>query len=134
MGYKNNRFLVFFVLSILLYLIQWDIFSSLGVFLFAIFLYRFFYNSSKQLAFKEWVLLLYALNYLLAPAISMHLEEEKVAYQIKLNAEQYYTLMIPGFFCFYLGLNSFKTNLFNTDLDSVKIYALLNEKILKNIL
>ena len=133
MGYKNNRFLVFFVLSILLYLIQWDIFSSLGVFLFAIFLYRFFYNSSKQLAFKEWVLLLYALNYLLAPAISMHLEEEKVAYQIKLNAEQYYTLMIPGFFCFYLGLNSFKTNLFNTDLDSVKIYALLNEKILKQL-
>jgi hypothetical protein len=134
MGFKNNRFVVFFVLSILLYLLQWDIFSSLGVFLFAIFLYRFFYNSSKQLAFKEWVLLLYALNYLLAPAISFHLEQDKITYQMKLNAEQYYTLVVPGFFCFYWGMNSIKTNLFAINFDIVKIYALVNEKILKQLL
>jgi membrane protein implicated in regulation of membrane protease activity len=116
-----------------LYFLSWDIYSSAGIFIFILILFKFFQNTNLQIAFKEWVLLLYALNYLLAPAISLHLEQEKVAYQIKLNAEQYYTLMIPGFLCFYWGMNSIKTNVFNTDFNLIKIYSLLNEKILKQL-
>ena len=121
------------VIIFLLYLLSWDIYSSAGIFIFILVLINFFQNTNSQIAFKEWVLLLYALNYLLAPAISLHLEQEKVAYQIKLNAEKYYTLMIPGFLFFYWGMNSIKTNVFKTDFDLVKIYALLNEKILKQL-
>jgi hypothetical protein len=52
---------------------------------------------------------------------------------MKLNAEEYYTLMIPGFFCFYWGMNSIKTNLFITDFNIIKIYSFLNENILKQL-
>ena len=97
------------VILFLLFLLSWDIYSSAGIFIFILVLINFFQNTNSQIAFKEWVLLLYALNYLLAPAISLHIEQEKVAYQIKLNAEQYYTLVVPGFLCFYWGMNSIKT-------------------------
>ena len=105
---------VIVVILFLLYLLSWDIYSSAGIFIFILVLINFFQNTNSQIAFKEWALLLYALNYLLAPAISLHLEQEKVAYQIKLNAEKYYTLMIPGFLFFYWGMNSIKTNVFKT--------------------
>ena len=93
----------------------------------------FFQNTNSQIAFKEWALLLYALNYLLAPAISLHLEQGKATYQMKLSAEQYYTLIIPGFLCFYLGLNSIKSNIFKIDFSLIKIYAKLNKKVLKQL-
>jgi len=121
------------VVFFLLYLLSWDIYSSTGIFIFIIILINFFQKTNSHIAFKEWTLLLYALNYLLSPAISLHLEQDKITYLMKLNAEQYYTLMIPGFFCFYWGINSIKTNLFITDFNIVKIYSFLNEKILKQL-
>lgn len=127
------RYFFFLTVLFIIYLIGWDVYSSIGIIISLFLFIRLFENSNDQIAFKDWVLALYAVNYLLAPAISFHLEQDKVAYQIKLSAEQYYTLMIPGFFCFYWGMNIFKTKLFQTDFDVVKIYALLNEKILKQL-
>ncbi len=118
---------------LLLYILRWDVYSSLGIIISLFLFIRLFENSNHQLAFKEWVMALYAINYLFAPAISFHLEQDKVAYQIKLTAQEYYTLMIPGFFFFYWGMNIVKTKLFQTDFDVVKIYALINEKILKQL-
>ena len=127
------RYLFSLTVLFIIYLIGWDIYSSLGIIISLFLFIRLFENSNHQLAFKEWVMALYAINYLLAPAISFHLEQDKVAYQIKLTAQEYYTLMIPGFFCFYWGMNIFKTKLFQTDFDVVKVYALINEKILKQL-
>jgi hypothetical protein len=127
------RYFFFLTVLFIIYLIGWDIYSSLGIIISLFLFIQLFENSNGQIAFKDWVLALYAVNYLLAPAISLHLDQEKVAYKIKLSAEQYYTLMIPGFFCFYWGMNLFKTKLFKTDFDVVKIYAILNEKILKQL-
>jgi hypothetical protein len=113
---------------------NWDIYSSLAVSLFFFYLYNLFFVSSKLIAFREWTLVLYALNYLLAPALILHIDQDKVNYKIKLDAEQYYTLILPGFLMFNLGIIFFKTRLFYTDFDLVKIYAILNEKILKQLL
>jgi len=121
------------VILFLLFLLSWDIYSSSGIFIFILVLINFFKKTNSHIAFKEWTLLLYALNYLLSPAISLHLEQDKITYLMKLNAEQYYTLMIPGFFCFYWGMNSIKTNLFITNFNIIKIYSFLNEKILKQL-
>ncbi len=123
----------YLIISFFLYLLNLEIFESIAVLLFFKLLIDFFQNSNKLIAFKEWTLILYALNYLLAPAISFHLEQEKLAYQIKLNTQQYYTLMIPGFLCFYLGFNTIKTEIFKKNFELVKIYSLLNEKILKQL-
>jgi hypothetical protein len=121
------------VILFLLFLLSWDIYSSAGIFIFMLVLINFFQKTNSHIAFKEWTLLLYALNYLLSPAISLHLEQDKITYFMKLNAEEYYTLMIPGFFCFYWGMNSIKTNLFITDFNIIKIYSFLNENILKQL-
>ena len=127
------RYLFSLTVLFIIYLIGWDIYSSLGIIISLFLFIRLFENSNHLLSFKEWVLALYAINYLLAPAISFHLDQDKIAYQIKLTAQEYYTLMIPGFFCFYWGMNIVKTKLFQTDFDVVKIYALINEKILKQL-
>jgi len=134
--YNKSKFFLFLCLIVLIvfYYFKWDIYSSLAVSLFFFYLYNLFVVSSKSIAFKEWTLVLYALNYLLAPALILHIDQDKVNYKIKLDAEQYYALILPGFLMFNLGINFFKTRLFYTDFDLVKIYAILNEKILKQLL
>jgi hypothetical protein len=125
---------LFFLILVLFFYLDWDIYSSLSVSIFFFYLHNLFIASSKLIAFKEWTLVLYALNYLLAPALILHIDQDKVNYKIKLSAEQYYTLILPGFLMFNLGIIFFKTRLFNTDFNLVKIYAILNEKILKQLL
>jgi hypothetical protein len=134
--YKKSKLFFFLCILVLIvfYYFKWDIYSSLAVSIFFFYLYNLLIISSKLIAFKEWTLVLYALNYLLAPALILHIDQNKVNYKIKLNAEQYYTLILPGFLMFNLGINFFKTRLFYTDFDLVKIYAILNEKILKQLL
>jgi len=133
-----SKFKIYIFLSIIIavvyYFFNWDIYSCLGVSVFFYYLYNLFIKSSYQIAFKEWTLVLYALNYLLAPAIILHIDQEKVNYKIKLDAESYYLLIFPGILMFHLGMNFFKSRLFYTDFNLVKIYALLNEKILKQLL
>jgi hypothetical protein len=134
--YNKSKIFLFLCLIVLVvfYYFKWDIYSSIAVSLFFFYLYNLFVVSSKSIAFKEWTLVLYALNYLLAPALILHIDQEKVNYKIKLDAENYFLLIFPGVLMFNLGINFFKTRLFNTDFNLVKIYAQLNEKILKQLL
>ena len=130
----NIYIFILFIIAVVYYFFNWDIYSCLGVSVFFYYLYNLFIKSSYQIAFKEWTLVLYALNYLLAPAIIFHIDQEKVNYKIKLDAETYYLLIFPGILMFHVGMNFFKTRLFYTDFNLVKIYAILNEKILKQLL
>ena len=130
----NIYIFILFIIAVVYYFFNWDIYSCLGVSVFFYYLYNLFIKSSYQVAFKEWTLVLYALNYLLAPAIILHIDQEKVNYKIKLDAESYCLLIFPGILMYHLGMNFFKSRLFYTDFNLVKIYASLNEKILKQLL
>ena len=120
-----SKFKIYIFLSIIIavvyYFFNWDFYSCLGVSVFFYYLYSLFIKSSYQIAFKEWTLVLYALNYLLAPALILHIDQDKVNYKIKLDAESYYLLIFPGILMFHLGMNFFKTRLFYTDFNTFRV-------------
>jgi hypothetical protein len=123
----------FFYLFILFYLITEEVYFTFSIAIFISLFIRAIKISNNEFVFKEVVLLLYTLNYLLSPSISLLLGEKITAYNLKLTEYDYFTLAIPGFIFLYLGINCIKTNLFRPNFNKVKISSILNEKLLKNI-
>jgi hypothetical protein len=121
----------FFLLFFLLFIISNDLYLSISFSLFINLLIRFINISTYNLAFREFVLLLYALNYLVSPSISFLLGERVTAYTLKLSPEIYFNLAIPGFILFYAGLFIIKTQIFNPNFSSINISTIINENLLK---
>jgi hypothetical protein len=121
------------VLFFFLFTVTSEIYLSFSVSLFTYILLRFITISNNCLAFREFVLLLYALNYLVSPGISFLLGQRITAYSLKLSPEAYFNLAIPGFLLFYLALYSIKTNLFIPNFSSINISTIINEKLLKKV-
>lgn len=90
-------------------------------------------NSSQKFVFREWALLLYAINYLVAPAITYNLSEDQVQYGMKVLSDQYYTLALPGFIFLSIGMYILPTKIFRISTKEVNSGALLNKKFLINI-
>ncbi len=118
---------------ILSYIFTLEFYFSFSLSVFVSILIRFLTISNNNFAFREFTLLLYALNYLLSPSISFLLGERITAYNLKLSPEAYFNLSIPGFILFYLGLFSMKTNLFNPNFSSINISTIINEELLKKV-
>jgi len=123
----------YILLFFLLFIISNDFYFSFSFSLLISIFIRFINSSNNILAFREFVLILYSLNYLVSPSISFLLGEKVTAYNLKLSPEVYFNLAIPGFIFFYLGLFSIKTNLFSPDLTSINISTIINEKLLKKV-
>lgn len=123
----------FFSLFLFFYLITDEIYFTFSFAIFISLLIRAITISNNEFVFKEVVLLLYTLNYLLSPSISLLLGEKITQYNLKLTEYNYFTLAIPGFIFLYIGINCIKTNLFRPDFDKVKVSSILNEKLLKKI-
>lgn len=123
----------YFLLFILSFIITNDLYFSFSLSLFLSIFLRFILISNTTFAFREFVLLLYALNYLVSPSISFLLGEKVTVYNLKLSPDAYFNLAIPGFILFYAGIFSFKTNLFNPNFSSINISTIINEKLLKKV-
>jgi hypothetical protein len=124
---------VFISLLILLActLLELDFYASLGFSAAGFFAAELFFNMSTVFAFREFFVLLYAVNYLFSPAVSYSLGQELFFYRMKIGAEQYFLIILPAFICLYIGLRFFKTNIFQTDFSMVRLKALINEQVLK---
>ncbi len=122
-----------FLLFFLLIIVSQDLYISFSLALFIVILIRFFTISNNGLVFREFVLLLYVINYLLSPSISFLLGEKITAYNLKLSPQAYFNLAIPGIVFFYLGLFSINTNLFSPNFSAVNIAAIINEELLKKV-
>ncbi len=81
---------------------------------------RIILESTRVFVFREWALMLYALNYLLAPTITYQLDQALLAYPMKIAAADYYEIAIPGFLCFYAGMHLLRTRIFTPRLEQVK--------------
>jgi hypothetical protein len=123
----------FFILFLFFYFINLELYFSFSLTIFLFILTRFLIISNTSFAFREFVLLLYALNYLVSPSISFLLGERVIAYNLKLTPEAYFNLAIPGFFLFFAGLFIIKTSLFSPKIISINIYTIINENLLKKI-
>jgi len=123
----------FFTLFIFSFLITNEFYFSFSLSFFLVIFIRFIFISNYTFAFREFTLLLYALNYLLSPSISFLLGDKITAYNLKISPEAYFNLAIPGFVLFYVGLFSIKTNLFSPDFSFINISTIINEKVLKKL-
>lgn len=123
----------FILLYLITFIVTSELYFSFSLSLFFAILIRLITISNNSFVFREFVLLLYALNYLLSPSISFLLGEKVVVYALKLSPEAYFILAIPGFLLFYVGIFSLKTNIFRPNFSSINISTIINEKLLKKV-
>ncbi len=86
--------------------------------------------SNKILAFREWTMLLYALNYLIAPLITYNISEDKITYPMKIHEDHYFNLAVPGFLFFAIGLYAIPNKLFSPNFFQLNKVSLLNKSYL----
>lgn len=89
--------------------------------------------SNQKFVFREWALLLYAINYLVAPAITYNLPEDKILYGMKVVSDQYYTLALPGFIFLSFGMYILPTKVFTINTKKVDQSATVNQSFLFQI-
>ncbi len=87
---------------------------------------RILLGSTQTFVFREWSLLLYAVNYLLSPAITYKIESEKISYAMKISSDSYFSLAIPGFLFFCLGMFIIPTKIFKPDFNKIAKATILN--------
>ncbi len=87
--------------------------------------------SNSVFSFREWVLFLYAWNYLFAPVVTYEIYENEVLYPMKLNSDEYFSLIIPGYLLFYIGLYFWRTKIFKPSFSQIREYSVPNESMLK---
>jgi hypothetical protein len=78
------------------------------------------------------VLFLYAWNYLFAPLLTYFVYFNDVDYPMKIGADQYFSLIIPGFLLFFIGMYAFKSNIFKQSFSEIREYSVPNESMLKS--
>ncbi|MFM7683604.1 MAG: hypothetical protein ACKO7P_12810 [Bacteroidota bacterium] len=125
-----GSFIIGFVIGLLRFN---DLFqgASVGIFLFLI--YRLIFKSSNLFVFREWALILYSLNYLIAPAITYQLPEEQVTYGMLIPPDEYFNLALPGFLFFALGMYILPNKIFKIDYQKVAQSAVVNKDFLIKI-
>lgn len=89
--------------------------------------------SNETFVFREWALFLYAWNYLLAPSVIYNLQTDQVIYGMKISAENYFALSIPGFMLFMFGMYAIPNRLFQPSFKKSKTRAVVNEGFLVRI-
>jgi len=123
-------FLVGFFSGILLFNYAYSA-ISLGIFF--ILIYRLFYESNDQFVFREWTLLLYCFNYLVAPAITFLQNTDYITAGMKIPRDHYFILALPGFLCFVIGMYLIPTTIFNVNYSKIDKSALVNANFLKKV-
>lgn len=96
------------------------------------YLIHLFLVSSNVIAFREFTLVMYAVNYLLAPSILYNYNDaDFMPYRMKLEPNEYFSIAIPGILALHAGIFLFPTKIFSTRFSFVKLQAILNEEIMK---
>ncbi len=106
-----------------------DYWSSAAITIWLWYVIRLFEQSNKRIAFKEFILVLYGLNYLFSPALSYLLNKSSF-YRMKLPEDEYFMLAIPCILLLQVGMNTVKTNVFKFDFSTVSHQSSLNRDIL----
>lgn len=87
-------------------------------------------RSNDSFVFREWALLLYAVNYLLSPAVTYNLSSIKITNYMKIPSESYFTLAVPGFLLFAFGMFLLPTQIFKPNFNKISKSTSINEQFL----
>lgn len=110
-----------------------DINAAISFAIFSLLIFVIFFESNDHFVFREWALLLYCLNYLVAPAISYKLDNQDINYSMKILPNYYFELAIPAFILFAFGMYIIPTRIFRISYDKVKDGAIVNEQFLLKV-
>ncbi len=122
--------LYFIVLTLLGFVVFHEIYSALAFGLTLTLVVSILYKSNEYFMFREWALLLYAFNYLLAPATTYLVQSEKITYAMKISSDAYFSLAFPGFLLLALGMFIIPTKIFKPNFNEIVSVALINEGLL----
>lgn len=126
---KDSKIILFVLVALLGF-----IFNSLqlgALIMGLLYIVNIFYASKNTIAFREYTLAIYALNYLISPAILYNYNDSDfLFYKMNCPIDTYFMNSICGMLAFHLGIFAFSTNVFKTNFKLAKIQAILNEKVL----
>ena len=128
-----KKLITWVFLIIILQVFVADIYFTISYAIFIALVIELFFNSNERFVFREWALLLYSLNYLVAPAITYSLSEEKVQYLMKITSDDYYNLALPGFFMLAFGMYIIPTKIFKVSTKDIDKGAVVNESFLVRV-
>lgn len=123
-----------FFYSVLFYLLSLTEISTLAIIAILLFVYylaNFIQKLNDSIAFREYILFLFGLNYLLSPAIAYYNNDIVSVYAMKIPVEDYFAVAIPGMLCLQLGMYAVKTKIFNVSFGTFLNQTSLNQRILK---
>lgn len=126
-------YLIFILCFLSCVLLRNDLYEAFTIAIFFLLSYRILVDSSRIFVFREWALLLYAINYLIAPLITYQIPEDQVVYGMKIPFDEYFNLALPGFLLFALGMYSLPTSVFKVDFNKINQASLVNQSFLVRI-
>ncbi len=90
-------------------------------------------NSKYHIAFREFTLVMYSLNYLFSPSILYNYNDaDFLSYKMNCPIDLYFINAFIGVLSLHIGMFFFKTEIFKTNFKLLKAQAILNGKVLKN--
>jgi len=127
------RYLFWVLIFLVSFFVVQDIYQAIAYAIASILFIELLIQSNQSFSLREWTSLLYALNYLVAPAITYNLPDDQVFYGMKIESDDYFELAIPGYLCFVIGMYLLPTKLFKIDFASVNKTAIVNQKLLVQV-
>ena len=83
--------------------------SNTAICLWVYFLTNFLIKLNHSIAFREYILMMYGLNYLFSAAMTYEITQEFTIYNMRISPENYFSLTIPAMLCLYAGLYARQT-------------------------
>ena len=124
---KFYHILIVFIIS---YILSVRIYDAIIISISIVLLYKCVIESNSSFVFREFTLLLYAVNYLIAPAITYRLPDEDIKYGMKIPYDSYFDLALPGFLLLSIGMYVIPTNVFKIKFKNVRQAIVVNKKFL----
>jgi hypothetical protein len=124
-----TRVIVTIAVFLVIFLSGFSILATISIALWAYYVFDFFESTTRKLAFKEFILLLYGLNFLLAPVLTYHGNE--LNYGMKISEDRYFSLALPAMIMLQMGMNVIKTKIFTPDFQVLRVESYLNATVLK---
>jgi len=108
-----------------------DFWSSLAVAIWIGYVVHFLGKLNHAIAFREYILMMYGLNYLFSPALTYEVTQNIAIYKMRLTPETYFSIAIPAMLCLHAGLFLVKTRIFTYEFYAGRFQTFLNETLLK---
>lgn len=109
---------------------EFSVWSCMGISIWLAYLIHFLQRLNYTIAFREYILMMYGLNYLFSPALTYEVTQNIAVFKMRLNPEMYFSVAIPAMLCLHIGLFSLKTKIFQYRFYTDRFQSYLNERLL----